>query len=1062
MKLLCLAALLAAGVLWHPARLVEETARLGLPWAHAIPAASFARYSLMDWDTNGARPIADRLLPAIRRKNALEGQGWVEYDFSTPTSGWYQLLLKGARVDDHDFFIDTVHVYNGSLAGKIGNFFLAAGRHTLRVQRLAFPGLGALEGFTLRRAGDESLAATVRIDLASDRLVFRTGETLALDIRAGARTMPATLSVLTRRTDTNALIETRTIALPAAPGPTTTRVDISCRGEGVFYLSFADNKGPIPADDLRQIQFAVIDTSAAPQNTGADLQKTLLTEIDCAQVPPANAFYQGGGKTRVVTTAAGTYRESGDQGYLQNKNDPSFFAYNLNVPRAQQPYLVAVDYPDDALRTFCIGLQERVMIDYPPVGGVDSGGEWSLSNRLHTQSFLFWPRGTEVRVTFLNAHTGRRAAAARIRLFRIDGDLPPLLPRQKKDEGRRRGFGYWLEEGDRWAAFFGAPDKTLAGHMAGMERWAQAAAYMGATTLAPTLAVYQNVLYPSRFYNGYFRPTGGARDPLPLDLARLLLLVCEKHGLRLLPDFHPTWNGYKRRMVDDAPYASSPSAPPPHLMVARDGKTGDGFFRPYFNPLFPANQDWLIGMAGEFADRYNDSPALEGISLRVMSWAWESRSGYPSLHWGYEDYSVALFERDTGIKIPVAAGDPDRFAKRYDWLVSNARARWVAWRCEKIAALHRRLSARVRQARPDLLLRVPLHGGPLDVGYHLGDDYVRKTDREHGPANGLREAGFDTARLSSPNGALGLINAQAYYGRRLSLDTPAQTAFYEQAGRDKLLDPATLSVFRTPTVREHLFGNTYFEANRVAVPAKVGLENVAPTGFVGVVNPAGRHFLERFAVALAETDANRLLDGGEGYVLGQDQYLRPFLREFCSLPAAPFTPRADARDPVAVWERKHNNSLLFYAVNRERFPVTLTLRLSPGAAVTRLATGAPVAATNGVLRVLLQPYELRAFKGTPKTAITGISVDIPAKEQERMARQVAWLERLAAGVKAGSQGRGLSAEQKRHLADRCAVVRAALQAGHVWRARTLLEHHTLREIYEIAGQGAPPDLRAGE
>jgi hypothetical protein len=57
-----------------------------------------------------------------------------------------------------------------------------------------------------------------------------------------------------------------------------------------------------------------------------------------------------------------------------------------------------------------------------------------------------------------------------------------------------RSFGYWLEEGDRWATFQGAPDKSLSGYLVSTKRWAAAAAYMGADTLSPTLAIYQNVL----------------------------------------------------------------------------------------------------------------------------------------------------------------------------------------------------------------------------------------------------------------------------------------------------------------------------------------------------------------------------------------------------------------------------------------------------------------------------------------------------------------------------------------------------------------------------------------
>ena len=93
--------------------------------------------------------------------------------------------------------------------------------------------------------------------------------------------------------------------------------------------------------------------------------------------------------------------------------EPSWFAYRLHNIVAQTPYLVEVDYPDDRLRTFAIALRESAPLSYPVAGAVDSGGEFSLSNGMLTQSLLYWPRAEGTRVTLLNAHDGRRAAASK-------------------------------------------------------------------------------------------------------------------------------------------------------------------------------------------------------------------------------------------------------------------------------------------------------------------------------------------------------------------------------------------------------------------------------------------------------------------------------------------------------------------------------------------------------------------------------------------------------------------------------------------------------------------------
>jgi len=61
----------------------------------------------------------------------------------------------------------------------------------------------------------------------------------------------------------------------------------------------------------------------------------------------------------------------------------------------------------------------------------------------------------------------------------------------------------------------------------------------------------------------------------------------------------------------------------------------------------------------------------------MMAWCFKGWQTYPSINWGYGDYPVALFEKETGVKIPVETADPQRFSKRYQWLMANAYEPWV-------------------------------------------------------------------------------------------------------------------------------------------------------------------------------------------------------------------------------------------------------------------------------------------------------------------------------------------------------------------------------------------------
>ncbi|MDQ2733384.1 MAG: hypothetical protein M3Y56_17175, partial [Armatimonadota bacterium] len=493
----------------------------------------------------------------------------------------------------------------------------------LRVQRLTFPGLNALPGFVIQRS-DDAAANSVRVQVAGVSTILRKGDRFNLDIYSGGRTRPSELTAWVKDSATNAVQQTLHLPLPAAPGLVKSRLAVPCMDEGIYYVSFGEAGKPIDPRWVREVQFVVIDTMAHPR-TGGEMKKTLLRTIDCVTQPPD---FSGGGDTTIQHAGFGNYRESGSLGFLEDKPKYSFFSYRLDVPEAQRPYLVEVDYPDDDLRTFGIALMEREMMGYPPVGGVDSGGTMPVTNQMQTQSFIHYPRGKDLVVSFVNAHHGRRAAASRIRLYRIDGPLPA---RTAPTVGGR-SFGYWIEEGDRWTTFYGAPDKSLTGYLLSMDRWAQTARYMGVDTLMPTVLIYQALLFQSTYFGGYFRAAGGPRDPMPIDALRMLLLVCEKYNLKLLPEFFPCSSEYKHTMVDNLPYAAQPD-PKPNLTVNADGQIGEQPFRALYNPIFPGNQNWYVGMLGEVADTYGDSPALKGVSLRCMGWCGEGWNWWSSLYW---------------------------------------------------------------------------------------------------------------------------------------------------------------------------------------------------------------------------------------------------------------------------------------------------------------------------------------------------------------------------------------------------------------------------------------------
>lgn len=958
--------------------------------------------------------------------------GWFEYDVEIPKTGWYELRVDPSNADV-DYIIDPklhdknsggLDIYGSSGSStsndKISNLWLSAGKHTLRLQRFFWTGFPAIRNFTIR-ASKPALSQTIRTTLSSTKTIFRMKQCAPLDIFSGETIHPDKLTVWFKDTLTGAVIDTLVVDIPATSDLWVQQKPIFCGREGNFTIVFGNAAGhPISNLDIREINYEVINTRQQARYS-KNLKKILVQEINCATTAPD---YYGGGETRVVKRPFGSYRESGDVGWIpyQILNDrirrfapePSWFAYRLDINQIQQPYLIEVDYPDDAERTFAIVLRESKPLMYPVAGGIDSGGEFSLSNKLFTHSLLFWPRARDPRITFLTAKTGMRAAAARIRVYKIDKGLPALDVPKKAG----RNFVNWYEEGENFASIYGAPDETASGLRIATERWMSAAAYMGVNVLSPSVAVYGSSLFPSRYNReGSVPPTN--------DIFRMMLLLGEKHGMKILPDLHPRADELAWR------YSQYPD-PKPNLLVSKDGKTLSGF--PFhYNPIYPANQEWYIRMIGELVDNYKDSPALLGVSLRLMQWQNPTLNNFQSLNWGYDDYTVSLFEKETGLTIPGADNGPDRFHKRYEWLMNNAKEKWISWRCEKMAQLYKSIRDRVRAARPDLKVFVV--------------PFI--TDKN----TWLRDAGIDPDLLEKINGMV-VLNAMNRYGRVFDTIT-------NQVHRDSMMLPDVAKT-RLDTGKTGKFLTTayYFEiTDAVLPPESLGWpKNTKKTWTSAVINPSGRHFLERYAVELADTDATWLGDGGNGYTLGQP-YLREFMQEYRALPPVPFTPRQDARDPVAVWELARKNDYLFYAVNKERFPVSLQIQLSGHGSIYRLSTHAPVDSKDNLIHLDLKPYQLMAFGATTGMRIAKVTETIPEPDLARITKQIHWLERINDDVQSELIIPVMPMEQRHELRQITQEAKAALDRGWVWRARMLIENHKMLLIYKIIGS-MPPDLRS--
>jgi hypothetical protein len=430
---------------------------------------------------------------------------------------------------------------------------------------------------------------------------------------------------------------------------------------------------------------------------------------------------------------------------------------------------------------------------------------------------------------------------------------------------------------------------------------------------------------------------------------------------------------------------------------------------PMFNPLHPTVQEAVLGLAKEIAERHARFPAFRGISFNM----WHATIlWFASLHSGYDDYTLNIFQKETGIAVPVDAKSPERFAKRYEHLNFHCQPAWIAWRCQKIRDLIRRIRDVVVTARPDLRVTltlwdettVPQLRGFASAATQL---HARPTTAEL-----YREGGLDFRLYENEPGIeLDLVcgNTRDRGGHpphpTAGIDTPVESACMY---RDHdFLDAETLGAMASQSRPGAFIFNCWVEswgehkwfacepddaqAKELAIMDGKPAEGIfransiyPPDGFwwdsqlrITPAFPAGVHFLEPYAHSVAEFDAQRITRGGLFLDKAHNDEIRRFAAAYRALPRRKFETVGYTTDPVAVHTLRHEGKRYFYLVNRDYYPVQVQFAFdrSPGK-MQDLATGENLRASRR-WEIELGPYELRSFAVAGDVSITGFTPKPP-------------------------------------------------------------------------------------
>lgn len=351
---------------------------------------------------------------------------------------------------------------------------------------------------------------------------------------------------------------------------------------------------------------------------------------------------------------------------------------------------------------------------------------------------------------------------------------------------------------------------------------------------------------------------------------------------------------------------------------------------------------------------YADSPAFMGIALRNFGWAYNVGFAWPKIDWGYGDVTVARFEKDTGIDVPVT-DDPDdlsRFQKRYDFLTTEAREAWLAWRREQVNAWVAELAGLCREVRPDLQLVLPAWKQPNpDRGVYPRDwakiDNVIVTARRS----------YNKAYADYPFPVSHTQNLQPW-------DVARNWAFgpTERAGMKldhPYMEGGNLNDFYPAWLRSQL---TY-------------------AGTCGAPECPPPYPLERFADLASTSPPWLLADGSlthESVIIEQRQVYGRFIR---SLPNVPFTPARVNVEPVFLLTGSQDAQPLLVVANRQDYAVKLTLAIDgQGDSLRRLADGKTWSLNNGEVTLTVEPFAMMGLALPQGARLAGAEVQVPPEQ----------------------------------------------------------------------------------
>jgi len=856
--------------------------------------------------------------------------------------------------------------YDRSDIPPLSNPDLEGGRRLLLPAGITFDGLKLFQRPVSAREIYDEYRSRMPIDLVMQTQMFRSDRPVKLVLNAAPggffmHPMPTEAPIHPAKVEISAVLA------PASGG------DELFRAAPVSYDVSQSLDIPLPELTLKPGNYLL---STETRYGGSVFRRTFAIDVAAPPAAPQPATREDFRTGREIyscdfekTTPAmlGDFRKvvNGGLRYLEGTNENfGRFGFEVKFPPETmgKPVLIEIDWPDDKPRLAAHyiyrpsqGYCDRDRLQQ----GVQSGVEYPLTGKTVTTRYLFWPGFSEYLFEFRNLAAGRPAAVSALRVYEIEGGELPALAIETPKGLPGRSFGH-LDEDQTFYMNLNRDyyDHVLRGkgthpnfdvHVFG--EMGKYFAYTGMNSFLYNLLRYYYVFYMTDTNTppGFPPEKAGGLDYMLDTLAENGISFLCGINISSIPE------------VAHSPVTAPDAEKRGWLMGDRTGNADGGMFGSR-SPNYPTNPEvakFYLAHIRKLAELLGKHGNVTGFALWTVPWK--------NLAWGYDDYNINLFSRETGIAVPKE--------KRYEFLTGPKRREWLRWRADKTTALVKAIADTVRAVNPKWELLV----------------FPQDLDAFRDPATQGLPGGVDAAR-----------DRKKYYYENFGIDVDAlerldhvffsphvmpsrQPQVLYQSNRLEPVNELTYDakadreLFRGEGRSRRLAGiyHDYFESIGVKNPSPTLLPEKYSCFFQDTdVKPWGRYFLKELTSQVAASDAQNIVFGAQPLgALGREAETREFARAYRALPALPFRDVPGAEDPVAVRYLETENGTYFYLASLLWAPCRVTVDFADGAAEFRdLGTGKPIDSDT----IELDAYQLRSFLIPGKrTAIRSIRVEAP-------------------------------------------------------------------------------------